>query len=49
MTPFWSFVIGAGSIGIILSIIFGVLFLEGKEDAYNKGFEDGIDSLEEWK
>ena len=38
MTPFWSFIIGAGSMGIILSIIFGILFME---IAYRKGYRDG--------
>lgn len=47
MTPFWSFIIGAGSIGIILSIVFGVLFMEGTEDAYRKGYEDGLGREEE--
>ena len=46
MTPFWSFIIGAVSIGIILSIIFGVLFMEETDEAYRKGYEDGFNGKE---
>lgn len=46
MTPFWSFIIGAVGIGIILSIIFGILFMEGTDEAYRKGFNAGLGNME---
>lgn len=47
MTPFWSFIIGAVSIGLLLSILFGAVILDAQEDAYRKGYEDGIEGMEE--
>ena len=47
MTPFWAFIIGAVSVVIVLSLIFSVLLLEEKDEAYRKGFEDGVSSMEE--
>lgn len=46
MTPFWSFIIGAASIGFLLSIIFGALVLDAEEEAYRQGFEDGLGCTE---
>lgn len=47
MTPFWSFIIGAVSIGFLLSILFGALVLDAQEEAYRKGYEDGLGREEE--
>ena len=47
MTPFWSFVIGAASIGLLLSILFGAVILDAQEEAYRKGYDDGLDGMEE--
>ena len=42
MTPFFAFIIGAFSSGIVFSVVFGSLHLEAEERAYQKGYSDGL-------
>ena len=47
MTPFWAFIIGAFFSGIVLSLAFGAIHLDAEEEAYRKGYEDGLGREEE--
>ena len=47
MTPFWAFIVGMLGTGTILSIVFGAIHLDAEEEAYRKGYEDGLGREEE--
>ena len=42
MTPFWAFIVGAFFSGIVLSLTFGAIHLDAEEEAYQRGYADGL-------
>lgn len=49
MTPFFAFIIGAFSSGIVFAVIFGSFHLEAEERAYQKGYSDGLMKVKEYE
>lgn len=47
MTPFWAFIIGVFFSGSALSLVFGAIHLDAEEEAYRKGYENGIKAMSE--
>ena len=47
MTPFVAFLIGTFGSGFLLALVFGAIHLDAEEEAYRKGYEDGIKAMSE--